>query len=277
MLDARLHALWDPAGAEDRLAAASEILDLARAAGDDVRERHGMFWRFVALMELGRVGEAESALAAFERAAIAAGDSQAVVMATARHAMLATFRGRFDQAARLIEQVAADGARAGLPDTERLVAATCTGRSPRFCHRPGGGAVHRGSAASPGQAAARALYGGERGCLAGDARAGGKAQAEMDRVLPAVLAGSGPRWLGAAAMLAFVAAQTGDISAATQLREVCCRYQGQLVVLGGANSCMGPVSLPGAAGHTARRLATAVDLLAGPSASPKGGVGALPG
>jgi hypothetical protein len=123
VLDARLHALWDPAGAEDRLAAASEILDLARAAGDDARERHGMFWRFVALMELGRVGEAESALAAFERAAIAAGDSQAVVMATARHAMLATFRGRFDQAARLIAQVAADGARAGLPDTERLVAA----------------------------------------------------------------------------------------------------------------------------------------------------------
>ena len=33
VLDARLNALWDPAGAEDRLAAASEIIDLARAAG----------------------------------------------------------------------------------------------------------------------------------------------------------------------------------------------------------------------------------------------------
>jgi hypothetical protein len=39
VLHARLHALWDPAGAEDRLAAASEILYLAQAAGDDVRER----------------------------------------------------------------------------------------------------------------------------------------------------------------------------------------------------------------------------------------------
>jgi hypothetical protein len=45
VLDARLHALWDPAGAEARLAAGSEIIDLARAAGDDRRERHGQFWR----------------------------------------------------------------------------------------------------------------------------------------------------------------------------------------------------------------------------------------
>jgi hypothetical protein len=94
VLDARLNALWDPAGAEDRLAAAAEIIDLARAAGDGARERDGMFWRFVALMELARVAEAESALAAFHRAAAAAGDVKAVVMATARHAMLANLRGR---------------------------------------------------------------------------------------------------------------------------------------------------------------------------------------
>ena len=240
VLDARLHALWDPAGAEDRLAAASEILDLARAAGDDARERHGMFWRFVALMELGRVGEAESALAAFERAAVAAGDSQAVVMATARHAMLATFRGRFDEAARLIAQVAADGARAGLPDTERLVAALY-----------GEIAFYQGPAAAPFTvdqlpALARRLPGHfmEANAAAWLVMLGqeDKAQAEMDRVLPAVLAGSGPRWLGAAAMLAFVAAQTGDVSAAAQLQEVLLPYRGQLVVLGGANSCLGPVS-----------------------------------
>ena len=240
VLDARLHALWDPAGAEDRLAAAAEILDLAQAAGDDIRERHGMFWRFVALMELGRVSEAESALAAFERAAIASGDSQAAVMATARHAMLATFRGRFDEAARLIAQVAADGARAGLPDTERLVAALY-----------GEVAFYQGPAAAPFTvdellALARRLPGH---FMEANAAAwlvmlgqGDKAQAEMGRVLPTVLAGSGPRWLGAAAMLAFVAAQTGDISAAAQLREVLLPYRGQLVVVGGANSCMGPVS-----------------------------------
>ena len=93
VIDARLHALWDPVGAEDRLAAGSEIIDLAWAVGDRQRERHGLFWRFVALMELGRVAEAESALAAFEREADAAGDTEAAVMVTARHAMLAVLRG----------------------------------------------------------------------------------------------------------------------------------------------------------------------------------------
>src|SRR5262249_56845573 len=46
---------------------------------------------------------------------------RAVVRAPARQAMLATLRGRFDEAAQLIADVAAEGRRAGLPDTERLV------------------------------------------------------------------------------------------------------------------------------------------------------------
>jgi hypothetical protein len=65
----------------------------------------------------------------------------------------------------------------------------------------------------------------------------------MARVLPAVLAGSGPRQISAAAMLAFVAAQAGDASAAAQLREALLPYRGWLAVAGGAVSCLGPVSL----------------------------------
>src|SRR6266542_2644196 len=61
VLDARLHALWDPEGADDRLTAAAEIVRLARDSADLELERRGLFWRFVALMELGRVSEAESA------------------------------------------------------------------------------------------------------------------------------------------------------------------------------------------------------------------------
>jgi hypothetical protein len=240
VLDARLHALWDPDGAEDRLAAASEIIELARAAGDDGRERQGIFWRFVALMELARVAEAESALAAFHRAAAAAGDGHAVVMATARQAMLATFRGRFGEAAQLIEQVAADGRRAGLADTDRLVWSLNAEI-----------AFYRGPAAAPFTvddllSLARRLPGHLMEAsnaawlwLTGRTH---EAQAEMDRVLPAVLAGSGPRQLGAAAMLAYVAAQAGDGAAAAQLREALLPYRGRLVVFGGANTCMGPVS-----------------------------------
>jgi hypothetical protein len=240
VLDARLHALWDANGAEDRLAAASEIIELARAAGDGTRERHGMFWRFVALMELARVAEAESALAAFHRAAAAAGDGQAVVMATARQAMLATFRGRFGEAAQLIEQVAAEGRRTGLADTDRLVWSLNAEI-----------AFYRGPAAAPFTvddllSLARRLPGHLMEAsnaawlmLTGRTQ---EAQAEMDRVLPAVLAGSGPRQVGAAALLAYVAAQAGDASVAAQLREALLPYRGRLAVFGGANTCMGPVS-----------------------------------
>ena len=240
VLDARLHALWDANGAKDRLAAASEIIELAQAAGDGTRERHGMFWRFVALMELARVAEAESALAAFHRAAAAAGDGQAVVMATARHAMLATLRGRFGEAARLIEVVAAEGRRAGLPDTDRLVW-TLTAEI----------AFYQGPAAAPFTvddllSLARRLPGHfmEANVAAWLMLTGRTqdAQAEMGRVLPAVLAGSGPRQVGAAAALAYVAAQAGDAAAAAQLREALLPYRGRLAVFGGANTCMGPVS-----------------------------------
>jgi hypothetical protein len=240
-LDARLHALWDPDGAEDRLAAASEIIELARAGGDGTRERHGMFWRFVALMELARVAEAESALAAFHRAAATAGDGQAMVMATARHAMLAAFRGRFDEADQLIGEVAAEGRRVGLADTERLVGSLYGEIA--FYRDPAAAAPYIDQM----RALARRLPGHfiEATIAAWLALAGraGDAQTEMDRVLPALLAGSGPRQLGSAALLAFVAASTGDVCAAAQLREVLLPYRGRLAVFGGAASCMGPVSL----------------------------------
>ena len=242
VLDARLNALWDPPGAEDRLAAASEIIDLARIAGDGARERDGMFWRFVALMELARVAEAESALAAFHREAAAAGDVKAVVMATARHAMLANLRGRFEQATELIAEVAAEGRRAGLPDTYRVVASVW-GEITFYRGRP---------EAAPDvfdqmQALARRLPGHfmEAGIAVWLVLTGrtDEAQTELDRILPAVLAGSGPRQLGSAAGLAFVATQSGDAAAAAQLREALLPYRGQLALFGGAGMCLGPVSL----------------------------------
>jgi hypothetical protein len=241
VLDARLNALWDPAGAEDRLAAASEIIDLARAAGDGARERDGMFWRFVALMELARVAEAESALAAFHHEAAAAGDVRAAVMATARQAMLANLRGRFGEATELIAYVAAEGQRAGLADTYRVVASA-----------RGEITFYRGEHADPDildqmQALARRLPGHfmEAGIAFWLVLMGrtDEAQTELDRILPAVLAGSGPRQLGAAAALAFVATQSGDDDAAAQLREALLPYRGRLALFGGAGLCLGPVSL----------------------------------
>lgn len=241
VLDARLHALWDPAAADDRLAAASEIMDLARAAGDDAHERHGMFWRFVALMELGRVAEAESALAAFERAAQLAGDEAALVMVTARHAMLATVRGRFGEALRLAEQVLESGRRAGLADTADLYGGLRgmvlleqgTQQEVAFMadllldaarHRPG----HLFEATLAG---ALATFGRLP-----------EAAAELQRVLPQALGASGPRWLAAVAALAIAASATGDREAAAALYASLAPYRGRLVVQGGANAVAGPAS-----------------------------------
>jgi AAA ATPase domain len=239
-LDARLQALWDPDGADDRLAAASEIVDLATATHDDVRLRQGLFWRFVALMELGRVGEAESALAAFTFAATAAGDAADRLMAVARHAMLATMRGRFEEAERLVADVAEAGRRIDLPDLDALLGTLrgalvfSRGQVPAQADAD---AIFAAARESPGHLheATGALVLALRGDLAG-------ARSELDRTLPAAWHESGPRWLAAVLDLAEVAVLVEDRAAAARLYETLRPYDGRLAVLGGANTCRGPVA-----------------------------------
>jgi hypothetical protein len=276
VLDRCLHALWDPAAAADRLATASEIVELARATGDGARELRGLFWRFVALMELGRVAEAESALAVFEREAAAAGDAPAAVMAVARQAMLAVLRGRFDDAERLADQVAEAGRRAGLADAEQL-AGSLRGQV----------AAERDPAAGPAgievfQAVARRRPGHFYEATAARILAAlgreAEAAAELQRLLPRVLAGSGPRWLGAAADLAAVAAATtGDRAAAAALYDALRPYDDRLVVWGGAVIASGPVAhYLGLLAARLGRLEDAVDHLEAAVALQEQ-VGALPG
>ncbi|MHB8467826.1 MAG: AAA family ATPase [Acidimicrobiales bacterium] len=255
VLDARLHALWDPAGAEDRLAAASEIIALARAVGDDGLERRGLFWRFIALMELGRVGEAESTLAAFAAQAAEAGDAEATVMVTARYAMLATMRGRFDEAGQMIAEVARSGGRLGMADTDRLVATLRgaimfqRGRSSELAAEAVE-ALSSFARRNPGN-----LYEATAARILATVGREQEAAAELARLLPRALVGSGPRWLGAIAELATVAAAVGDAPAAAALYNVLTPYRGRLVVWGGANTTAGPVS------HFLGLLGTALGLL----------------
>ena len=69
-----------------------------------------------------------------------------------------------------------------------------------------------------------------------------EAALELARTLPLVLAGSGPRWLGAVADLADVAATTGESAACERLYSALSPYRGRLVVWAGANTCTGPVA-----------------------------------
>jgi hypothetical protein len=83
-----------------------------------------------------------------------------------------------------------------------------------------------------------------------------------------VLAGSGPRWIGAVADLAIVASQAGEPAAAEALYGALLPYAGRLVVWGGANTITGPVddylgrlaTRLGRAGEAVRHLDAAVAL-----------------
>ena len=260
VLDARLHALWDPAGTGDRLDAAAEIVTLARACGDVKRERSGLFWRFVALMELGQVAEAQSALAGFERSARTAGDAEALVMAASRHAMLATFQGRFDEATQLIGEIEEQGSRAGVTDTAAL-AGTLRGTIAmlREDHAVGEAAVgimYEAARHAPGH-----LFEATAARILATMGRHAQASAELERLLPQAMAASGPRWLGAMADLSDAAVAT-EHAAARELYAAMLPYRGQLVVWGGANTVTGPVShYLGLLATVLGRLDDAVDLL----------------
>ena len=87
-----------------------------------------------------------------------------------------------------------------------------------------------------------------------------EAGVELERLLPRLLAGSGPRWLGAMADLSVVAAATGNATAAAALYDALLPYQGRLVIWGGANTVTGPVCRY--LGQLAHRLGRPAEALA---------------
>lgn len=237
VLDCGLHALWDPGAARERLTTAHEIVEQARRAGDAMTERRGLFWRFVALAELGELGAAEAALTAYARAAEVAGDAGAAVVVLGRQSMLETVRGRFDAAKALAAEVASGGRRAGLADADRLARALA-------------GAVDAARGRVESQVdvwreLARRLPGHFFEATAARilAESGEVVEAglELERLLPAVLGGSGPRWVGAVADLAIVASRAGEPPAVQALYDALLPYQGRLVVWAGAATITGPV------------------------------------
>jgi tetratricopeptide (TPR) repeat protein len=103
-----------------------------------------------------------------------------------------------------------------------------------------------------------------------------EAAAELQRALPQVLGGSGPRWLVAAASLAVAASAAGDREAAETLHAALVPYRGRLVIQGGANAVLFPVSFClGLLTAALGRWDEAITLFS-EAASLAGEVGALP-
>ncbi len=256
VLDGRLHALWDPAAAPERLDTASQIIELARQAGDAAVELQGLFWRFMALVELADLDAAEAALVLYARTGELAGDAQAAVVALSRQAVLAIARGRLDLAARLTDEVAAAGERLGMADTPRLIA-SLTGQL-EILRGHGDAQIPQVQAIAlrlPGH-----YYEATAARVMAEVGRDAEALLELDRLLPTVLAGTGPRWLGAVADLAFVAARGGDSASVEKLYDALTPYRGRLVVWGGVNTITGPVD--DRLGRLARRLGRSEEALA---------------
>ena len=163
-------------------------------------------------------------------------------MATARHAMLAVLRGRFDEAGRLIGDVADGGRRAGMADawaiTATLTASVAAERGPNAFLEAGGG-----SRCWPGQRRCPVTSTRRR-------RRGYSCFSTGPRTPPWSSSGFFPgRWpardpggSGAMTDLAVAAAAVGDTAAAAQIHAALVPYRGRLVVWGGAATAWGPVS-----------------------------------
>ncbi|HUQ54846.1 hypothetical protein [Lentzea sp.] len=239
VLDAGLHALWDPSAAQERIDTGQRIVELATSGA---LERRGLFWQFIGLMELGRVTAAESVLSRFHSAASAAGDGQDLVTALSRQAVLAALRGRFDTAADLVSEFVTVGVRTGVPDIHRLAGSVLR----NMIGAAVGDRTGLAESVSDLSSSARRFPGHHY-----EANAAGllvlldrvdDAAAELRRVLPVVLPGTGPRWLSAMADLASVAVATRQEHVAEVLYRGLRPFSGRFVVWAGACVVREPVS-----------------------------------
>jgi tetratricopeptide (TPR) repeat protein len=103
-LEGRVAATWWPDNAEERLAIATEILDIAGQAGDAERVTQGRDWRMLALMELGNVTAVDAELEAMSVVVEELRQPAQRWLVWSTRAMRALFDGRFDEAERLITE-----------------------------------------------------------------------------------------------------------------------------------------------------------------------------
>ena len=176
----------------------------------------------------------------FERAARVAGDAEAGVMVTARHAMLAIFRGRYDEANSLIEDVIEMGRRTGLAETERLAGSLRgTILMDRATHEEVGSNSWR--LVRRRQVPARHFVEGTAAPGPDHARTSGRSRSGAGTA-PAAGTRRGPAPAGCDGRSCRRCRGDAESPAAAALYGALVAYRGRLVVFGGANTVTGPVS-----------------------------------
>ncbi len=119
---ARQQALWVATNAqEERLVSATEMVALAREENDVELELDGHMWRMMALLELGRVGEAELEMLAYRRLAEDVGHSPFLMFARSREATFALLHGRLADGERLAKEAGALARECGSPEADSMM------------------------------------------------------------------------------------------------------------------------------------------------------------
>jgi DNA-binding CsgD family transcriptional regulator/tetratricopeptide (TPR) repeat protein len=129
-MHARQLARSGPDGVQERLALGDQLLEIGTSIGDYDEALWGRLWRFDALMQLGRVDEAEAEIAPMTVLAERTRRPLARWHVVRSTAAIAFGRGRFAEAVELAEQARAQARRAGHPggvaSTELQLMLICT-------------------------------------------------------------------------------------------------------------------------------------------------------
>jgi class 3 adenylate cyclase len=104
-------ALWGPDDAEERLAVATEMLELAEKAGEKTLALHAHGYRLVDLLELGDPEGVDAEVAAYSRLAEESREPMYLRLSLTWKGTLALLRGQLEEAEQLIPQAFAVGRR----------------------------------------------------------------------------------------------------------------------------------------------------------------------
>src|SRR5262249_44693984 len=108
-LDGRCMATFWPENTKERIALATEFMELADEIGDSERAAAGCYYRMMFELELGDMAAVKAGLAAYERRADQLRQPAQLWLLVVTHATLALFEGRFEEAETLIPQALARG------------------------------------------------------------------------------------------------------------------------------------------------------------------------
>jgi len=114
------YSLIGPEHAEERLAMATEMLELAQAANAILQATHGMYWRVYCLLELGEMAEADAQIDVWERASQELNSPFHFLLIAVSRTMQALTRGRFDDCELLAQQAFEIGQRLQIENASGL-------------------------------------------------------------------------------------------------------------------------------------------------------------